>query len=704
MNTDQPLHWLLGRLDISALPILPAIRNPTPSEFVAAGAALAVIVGAFAALAFLTWFRLWTPLWRDWLTSTDHKRIGIMYVVLAIVMMARGVIEAGVMRTQQAFGLGGGFLTPEHFSELFTTHGTIMIFFVAMPLIAGIVNYIMPLQIGARDMSFPVMNQISLGLTATGAALVMISLVLAQFSNGTWAAYPPYTGLDFNPGTGPDYWIWTIVFSGIGSTLSGINFAVTIYKERAPGMTLFRMPVFCWTVLCTAIIMIFALPPLTVAALMLGADRYLDFHFFTNDLGGNMMNFVNLFWLFGHPEVYLLVIPAYGVLSETVATFSGKRIYGYTSMVYATMAIAVLSFCVWLHHFFTMGQSANVNIVFGVASMMIAVPTGVKVYNWMATMFRGRIRMTVPMIYAIGFFYLFVIGGLTGVILANPTITYQVHNTLFLVAHFHNVIIPGVVFGLLSGYHYWFPKAFGFRLHEGWGRLIALCWIFGFSLAFLPLYALGFMGMPRRTANFTDPAYLPLLYVALFGAAILLVAVVSILIQLWVSVRRREELAVPLGDPWNGRTLEWATPSPPPPYNFAILPQVRCIDDFADAKATGRAYAEPGADAYEDIEMPDNTPIGVFLCIGTTVLGLALVFYIWWLAIASFVAMTLVFIVRSFRVSSSHVIPAAEIAAAHRHWLDQVRAAAPVTRLEETHSANRGLAVLERPEMTGAAQ
>ncbi|MCA8867568.1 MAG: cbb3-type cytochrome c oxidase subunit I [Rhodobacteraceae bacterium] len=702
MTLDQTGTWLFGRLGLDSLPILPAFENPSTSEFIAAGAALMVIVGAIVTIALITWFGAWKPLWRDWLTSTDHKRIGIMYMVLAIVMLARGVLEGAVMRTQQAFGLHGGFLTPEHFSELFTTHGTIMIFFVAMPLIAGIVNYILPLQLGARDMSFPVMNQISLGLTTTGAALVMVSLVLAQFSNGSWAAYPPYTGLDFNPGPGPDYWIWTIVFSGIGTTLTGINFAVTIYKERAPGMHLFRMPVFCWTVLCTAIIMIFALPPLTVAALMLAADRYMDFHFFTNDLGGNMMNFVNLFWLFGHPEVYLLVIPAYGVFSETVATFSGKRLYGYTTMVYATMAIAVLSFCVWLHHFFTMGQSANVNIAFGVASMAIAVPTGVKVYNWMATMFRGRIRMTVPMIYATGFFFLFVIGGLTGVMLANPTITYQVHNTLFLVAHFHNVIIPGVVFGLLSGYHYWFPKAFGFRLHEGWGRAIALFWIFGFTFTFMPLYVLGFMGMPRRSVAFTDPAYQPMMYVALFGAALIVSGVGSMLIQLWVSVRERERLAVPLGDPWNGRTLEWAMSAPPPEYNFAVVPQVEARDDFADAKATGRAYSEP--EAYEDIEMPANTAIGLGICVGTVVLGIALVFYIWWLTILSLALMVVVFVGRTFREPAPRIFPAAEVAAAHRAWLAAVRAATPIGRLDETDDLNRGLARPEHPELMEPAQ
>ncbi len=696
------IHTIFGRLDLSSLSLWRAIQDPTVSELVAAGAATAVLLGALVTVTLLTWFRLWGPLWRDWLTSVDHKRIGIMYCALALIMLARGVIEGVLMRTQQAFGLHGGFLTPDHFSQLFSTHGTIMIFFVAMPFIAGVINYVMPLQIGARDMAFPVMNQISLGLTATGAALVMISLVLGKFATGGWANYPPYTGSDFQPGPGPDYWIWSIVLAGIGTTLSGINFAVTLYKERAPGMTFLRMPIFCWTVICTSIIMIFALPPLTVAALMLAADRYLDFHFFTNDLGGNMMNYVNLFWLFGHPEVYLLVIPAYGIFSEVISTFSGKRIYGYVSMVYATMSIAVLSFCVWLHHFFTMGQSANINAAFGIASMAIAVPTGIKVYNWMATIFRGRVRMTVPMIYATGFFYLFVIGGLSGVMLANPVISYQVHNTLFLVAHFHNVIIPGVLFGLLAGYHYWFPKAFGFRLNEGWGRAAAYLWIAGFSFTFLPLYWLGLHGMPRRSATFSDPAFQPTLWLALFGAALILAALTCLAVQLWVSIRDRDSLAVPLGDPWDGRSLEWSIPSPPPEYNFAMQPQVTARDDFAEAKTKGRAYIEP--EEYEDIEMPDNTAIGMIVCVCATLFGLALVFWMWWLAALSFLAIVLSITLRTFLTETTHVIPAAKIAAEHRAWLVRVKTASAIDRLEETQESNLGRALLERPIRIEAAE
>lgn len=698
MNGQTQAGGILGRLDLQALPFTQAIAHPGASELIASGAAAIVVLGAIATLAAITRFGLWGAFWRGWLTSTDHKRIGIMYIVLALVMLARGVLEGAVMRAQQAFGLGGGFLSSDHFSQLFSTHGTIMIFFVAMPLIAGVINYVMPLQIGARDVSFPVMNQISLGLTATGAALLMASLVVGKFSTGGWTAYPPYTEAAFNPGPGPDYWIWAIVIAGVGSTLSGINFAVTIYKERAPGMTMFGMPLFCWTALCTAILLIFALPPLTVASLMLALDRYLDFHFFTNDLGGNMMNYVNLFWLFGHPEVYLLILPAFGVYSEVIATFSGKTLYGYTSLVVATMAISVLSFSVWLHHFFTMGQGANVNIAFGIATMLIGVPTGVKIYDWMATMFRGRIRMTTPMVFSSGFLILFVIGGLSGIILANPTIDFQVHNSLFLVAHFHNVLIPGVLFGMLAGYNYWFPKAFGFRLNERWGRISALLWIFGFSFTFLPLYFVGLMGMPRRTLSNSEPLFQPYMQVALFGAFLLVAALAALGVQLWLSIRQRDQRRVFAGDPWNGRTLEWATAAPPPEYNFAVLPVVAHRDAFAVAKENGRAYLVP--ERYEDITMPRNTSLGVVMMLASTALGFALVWYIWWLAALAAIAIPVALIARSFDLDTHRTIPAAEIARENRAWLDAVAKTKAITRGDEDTARNTGRAAPEREGAT----
>jgi len=693
--TGQPFDYFwLGKLSIDSLPFVEFIRDPNSNTAVGAFAKAAAIGGAMGLMVLLTVFGKWRVFWHEWLTSLDAKKIGIMYIVLAMVMLLRAVIEAGFMRAQQMLAVEQpGPLAPEHFGELFSTHGTIMIFFVAMPFVAGLINYVMPLQIGARDMSFPVMNQISLGLTVVGAVLVMISLVLGQFSTGGWTAYPPYTGKVFSPGVGPDYWIWSVAIAGIGSTLTGINFAVTIYKERAPGMHLFRMPLFTWTALCAAIILIFAIPPLTVSTLMLALDRYLGFHFFTNDLGGNLMNYANLFWLFGHPEVYLLVLPAFGVFSEVFATYSGKRLYGYVSLVYATIAIAVLSFTVWLHHFFTMGQGANVNIAFGVATMVIAIPTGVKVYDWMATMFRGRIRFSVPMVYATGFLILFVIGGLTGVILANPTIDYQVHNSVFLVAHFHNVLIPGVLYGMLAGYHYWFPKAFGFRLSEGWGYVTATLWIFGFTCTFFPLYFAGLLGMPRRSVSFSDPSLEPFMLVAVFGALIILLALGALVVQLFVSIRNRQALAVPLGDPWNGRTLEWATSSPPPEYNFAIIPTVTSRDMFALDKARGTAFEAPPN--YKDITLPKNTAIGMIVCIGGTGLGLALVWQVWWLALVCIMGMLIALIGDTFRTDAHRVIPAADIAHEHQQWLKKIAAATPVGRLQEATPHNQGFAARE---------
>ncbi len=680
----------IGRLNWDALPITALFQNPGVNEIVANAAAAVVIVGVVAVLGLLTYFRLWGVLWRDWLTSVDHKKIGIMYIVLAIVMLARGVLEGVVMRAQQAMGPNNGFLEPDHFAELFSTHGTIMVFFVAVPFVVGVINFIMPLQIGARDVAFPVMNQIGLGLTVSAGMMLMVSLVVGEFSTGGWTAYPPYTGAAFNPGVGPDYWIWAIVVSGVGTTLSGINFAVTIYKMRAPGMKFMRMPMFCWTIICSSILIIFAMPPLGVAALLLAADRYLDFHFFTNDLGGNMMNYANLFWLFGHPEVYLLVLPAYGIYSETFATFSAKRLYGYPSLVIATMSIAVLSFTVWLHHFFTMGQSALINAVFGIATMLIAIPTGVKVYDWMATLYRGRIRLSVPMLYGLSFLILFVIGGLSGVVLANPTVDYQVHNTLFLVAHFHNALLPGVLFGMLAGYNYWFPKAFGFRLSEFWGRMSAILWTVGFLLTFMPLYFVGLMGMPRRSFSYSDPSFHPYMIMAIIGALIITCGLFSILIQLWVSIRDRDKSRVPVGDPWDGRTLEWSIPAPPPPYNFAIIPKVTERDDFAAAKERGEAYPSP--EAYEDIALPKNTSIGFILCVLSGVWMFALVWWIWWLAALVSVLIILSVIVWSFNTDTEEIIPAAEVRKQHEAWLELVRSSAPVDRDHETAPENRGLA------------
>jgi cytochrome o ubiquinol oxidase subunit 1 len=698
MSAASPTTGLfLGRLSLHALPFWNMLQHPTESNVIngciATAAASIVVIGAIVLVALLTKYKLWRALWSDWMTSPDHKKIGIMYVVIAFVMLARALIEAALMRGQQAFGLGGGFLSPDHFAQLFSTHGTIMIFFMAMPFLTGVINYVMPMQIGARDVSFPVLNSISLGLTAAGAALVMVSLVIGKFSTGGWFGYPPYTEATFSPGVGPDYWIWALSLASLGSTLTGINFAVTIYKERAPGMRLLRMPLFTWTALCTSIIMIFAMPPLTVATAQLALDRYLGFHYFTNALGGNMMNFANLFWLFGHPEVYILILPAFGVYSEVISTFSGKVLYGYRSLVMATMAIAILSFTVWLHHFFTMGQNANINAVFGIASMLIGIPTGVKIYDWMLTMFRGRVRFTVPMVYSIGFILLFVLGGMTGILLANPTIDYQVHNTVFLVAHFHNVAVPGVLFGMISAYHFWFPKAFGFRLNERWGVLSALFWIFGFIFAFFPLYALGIMGLPRRSVAYAQPSYVPLEWVAFLGALLILVALAALIIQLWVSIKHRNENRVFAGDPWDGRSLEWAMPAPPPEYNFAMIPVVKGRDAFTMSKEDGSAYKQP--DTFSDIELPKNSAMGPVIAAIGFVLAFALVWHIWWLVVLSFGAAVATMIIRGFARDTTRIITAQDVQQQHLRWLDAVAETTAISRADECSLVNDGLGLHE---------
>ena len=682
MNSMGWWYLVFGKLSYDALPFYSGIATV---------AASLVVVGAIIVVALITYYGKWLYLWCEWLTSVDHKRIGIMYIAISLVMLSRAVIEAAMMRLQQAVSFNApGYLPPEHFAQLFSTHGTIMIFFMAMPFLTGLINYAVPLQIGARDVSFPVMNSISLGLTAGGAGLMMVSLVLGKFSTGGWSGYPPYTELAFSPGVGPDYWIWAVTLSSIASTMTGINFAVTIYKRRTKGMTLFRMPLFTWTALTTSILMIFAMPPLTVATALLAADRYLGMHFFTNALGGNMMNFANLFWLFGHPEVYILILPAFGVYSEVIANFSSKALYGYHSLVYATMAIGVVSFAVWLHHFFTMGQSASINAAFGIATMVVGIPTGVKIYDWIFTIFRGRVRFAVPMLYALAFLVLFPIGGLTGILLANPAIDYQVHNTLFLVAHFHNMLIPGLLFGMIAGYHYWFPKAFGFRLNETWGRIAFVLWVVGFLLAFMPLYALGLLGMPRRTVEYFNPVYLPYTIVAVFGAALILCALASLFVQLWVSIRRREETRVFAGDPWNGRTLEWARPCPPPEYNFPVAPVVHERDPFFASKRRGNAYRPPAQ--YEDIEMPCNSALGPVVGVAGAVAAFGLVWHIWWLAVVGVLAMWGTVIARSFVRRTIRVISADEVKETEERWLEAVAAAHGVSRDDEVTAANEGLA------------
>lgn len=605
--------------------------NQFPHELITAGAAVSMVVGVLVGLAAITYFKKWPYLWREWLTTTNHKRIGIMYIIVAVLMLLRGGADAVMMRAQQATASGSaGVLSPDTFQQVFSAHGTIMIFFMAMGLMFGLINLVLPQQLGSRDVAFPFLNAVSFWLFAGGMILINMSLVIGEFSAAGWLAYPPLSELKFSPGVGVDYWIWSLQIAGIGSLMSGINFMSTIFKLRAKGMTFMKMPLFAHSVLCSMSLVAFAFPILTVALTLLYLDRTLGMHFFTASGGGNPMMYVNLIWAWGHPEVYILVLPAFGVFSEVVATFSRKRLFGYTSMVWALWAIVFLSFTVWLHHFFTMGAGADVNAVFGIATMLIGIPTGVKIFNWLFTMFRGRIRFTSPMLWFMGFVFLFTTGGVTGVMMAVPAIDFQVHNSLFLVAHFHTMIISGVVFGFFAGLTYWFPKIFGFRLHEGLGKAAAWCWIVGFVLAFGPLYVLGLMGATRRLDHYAaSTGWQAMFIVAAIGVAIICLGVAFQLLQLGYSIWKRKELLDTTGDPWNARTLEWATSTPPPEYNFAKLPVVKERDAFWAMKQRGEKLSTKGLD---DIYVPKNTPAGLYIGVLAFVAAFAFVWHIWWLA------------------------------------------------------------------------
>lgn len=641
---------LLGRLSVHAL----------PTDKVTIGGAVSMVLAVVAIIGLLTYFKKWRWLWQEWLTTVDPKKIGVMYIVVALIMLVRGIGDAALMRAQQAVSVGQshGFLDPNHFQQIFSAHGTIMIFFVAMGLMFGLINLIVPLQIGARDVAFPFLNATSFWLYFAGMALVNLSLVVGEFSAAGWLAYPPLSELRFSPGVGVDYWIWSLQIAGIGSLLSGVNFLTTILKMRAPGMTLMKMPLFVWSVLNSMVLVVFAFPILTVTLALLFLDRYFGMHFFTAGNGGNPMMYVNLIWAWGHPEVYILVLPAFGIYSEVVATFSRKRLFGYTSMVWALAAISFLSFIVWLHHFFTMGAGADVNAFFGIMTMIIAVPTGVKIFNWLFTMFRGRIHFDSPMLWFLGFVVIFTIGGMAGVLLAVPPADFQLHNSLFLVAHFHMMIVGGAVFGYLAGLTYWFPKIFGFKLNERLGKYAFWCWAVGFVLAFVPLYILGLMGATRRLDHY-DPSlgWQSLFAVAGVGVLIVCLGIGFQVLQLLVSLKQRHKNLDTTGDPWHGRTLEWATTSPPPFYNFAVIPEVQDRDAFWSLKKA-KTTPEPH---YEAITLPKNTPLGMVIAGCSFIVGFAFVWHITWLVPLGLLGVITTIIVRTTAEESEYTLSAAQV-------------------------------------------
>ena len=646
---------MFGKLSWSAIPL------DQPIPMVASGVVAIVVIGV------LTWVFVkgWFPyLWQEWITSVDHKRIGVMYVTLGIVMLLRGFSDAVMMRSQQAVAFDSpGYLQPEHYDQVFSAHGTIMIFFAAMPLIIGLMNFVVPLQLGIRDVAFPTLNSVSFWLTATGALLVNISLVVGEFARTGWLPYPPLSETAYSPGVGVDYYLWAVQIAGVGTLLTGINFVTTILKIRAPGMSYLRMPMFTWTCLAACLLIVAAFPILTATLAMLTLDRYFGFHFFTNEAGGNVMMFMNLIWAWGHPEVYILVLPAFGIFSEVISTFSSKPLFGYRSMVMATMFICIVSFTVWLHHFFTMGAGGDVNTVFGIATSIIAVGTGVKIYNWLFTMYGGRVRFTTPMLWSLGFLVTFVIGGMTGVLLAVPPADFLLHNSLFLVAHFHNVIISGVVFGIFAGYTYWFPKAFGFRLDERWGKIAFWLTLVGFILTFAPLYVVGLLGMTRRMQSYDVPEWQPWVLLAGGGMVVVTLGVIAQIVQLVVSIRHRDQLRDATGDPWDGRSLEWATPSPPPPFNFAVLPHVENEEAYWTIKQRAREQNKLRPEPeYEELEMPRNSPTGFICAFFSTIVGFSMIWHIWWLASAGAAGAFATFVVFAWRDIPEYVIPAHEVA------------------------------------------
>ncbi|HCE2051017.1 TPA: cytochrome o ubiquinol oxidase subunit I [Vibrio parahaemolyticus] len=666
---------MFGRLTLDSIPYHEPIIIITLAIVALVG--LAVVVAVTKA-------GKWQYLWNEWFTSVDHKKLGFMYIAVAMLMLVRGFADAVMMRSQQLLSSAGeaGYLPPHHYDQIFTAHGVIMIFFVAMPLVIGLMNIIVPLQIGARDVAFPYLNNLSFWLFVVGVILTNMSLGLGEFGRTGWLAYPPLSGIEASPGVGVDYWIWALQISGVGTTLTGVNFFATILRMRTPSMPMMKMPVFTWASLCANILIIISFPILTVTIALLTLDRYLGMHFFTNDLGGNVMMYVNLIWAWGHPEVYILVLPIFGVFSEVTATFSRKKLFGYTSLVWATIVITILAFVVWLHHFFTMGSGANVNAFFGIATMIISIPTGVKIFNWLFTMYKGRIRFTTPMMWTVGFLITFTVGGMTGVLMAVPGADFVLHNSVFLIAHFHNVIIGGVVFGCFAAITYWFPKATGFTMNETWGKRAFYLWIVGFLMAFLPLYALGFMGMTRRLSQDINPEYFPLLAVAAAGTVVIALGVLSQFIQIYVSIRDREQNRDLTGDPWGGRTLEWATSSPPPFYNFAHLPKGDVLDAFWYQKQSGEFDPMKEVE-YERIHMPKNTATGIYVSAWALVFGFAMIWYIWWLAAASFVGIVVTCIQHSYNEDVDYYVEVEEIKAIEAERRAQLEEAKNTTTVTE---------------------
>lgn len=647
------MEFIFGKLTLSSL----------PHEWFTIGGTIAMTAMVGVVALFVTRAKRWKWLWNEWFTSTDPKKIGIMYMIVASLMLVRGAMDAGMIWAQQAISVGSsqGYLTAEHFQQIFTAHGVIMVFFVTMGFLFGLLNYIIPLQIGARDLASPFLNTLGFWLYVAGAIMINLFFVFGgEFAATGWLAIAPLSELQYSPGVGVDFWIWSLQVSGLGTLLGAINFIMTIVKKRAPGMTLGRMPLFVWTSLFAMVLVVSIFPILTATITLLSLDRVLGMHFFTTDLGGNAMMYTNLIWMWGHPEVYVLILPSFGIYSEIVTTFSKKRLSGYTSMVIAGFGVASIALVVWLHHFFTMGAGANVNAFFGIMTSFIAIPAGVQIFNWLATMYKGKLRFSSPMLWFFGFLATFTVGGMAGVILAMPPADFQLHNSLFLVAHFHTMIIGGALFGIFAGITFWFPKVTGFSLNERLGKYAFWCWLIGFLMSFVPLYVLGLMGATRRLDHYdASTGWQPLFIVAGLGFIILMCGALFQIIQIVVSIKQRKQNLDTTGDPWDGRNLEWSTSSPPPFYNFAIIPIVTSRDAFWEMKKNGGMKERP---KYEDIEMPKNTALGLYIAGFVFLFGFAMIWHMFWLTIVCVVGGVICVIIRTFDDHTEYTVTATEVA------------------------------------------
>ncbi|EPY05978.1 quinol oxidase subunit 1 [Paenibacillus sp. E194] len=620
------------------------------------GAMASIVLVTIAIIFCLTYFKKWGYLWREWLTTVDHKKIGIMYILSALVMLFRGGMDALMMRTQLA-APDMKFLDAQHYNEVFTTHGVIMILFMAMPFIIGLMNVVIPLQIGARDVAFPRLNAVSFWLFFWGAMLFNISFVIGGSPDAGWTSYFPLAGPELAPKIGNNFYAIALQIAGLGTLMTGVNFIVTILRMRAPGMTLMKMPMFTWSVLITNVIILFAFPVLTVALALMTFDRMFGSQFFSMANGGMDMLWANLFWVWGHPEVYIVILPAFGIYSEIISTFSRKNLYGYKSMVVSMVAISLLSFLVWAHHFYTMGHGAMVNGFFSVSTMAISIPTGVKIFNWLFTLRKGKIQFTTPMLYSLAFIPIFTIGGVTGVMLAMASADYQYHNTMFLVAHFHYVLIPGTVFAVIAGMYYWFPKLFGFRLNERLGKISFWFIAIFFNVTFLPLFFLGLKGMTRRMYTYSaETGFGPLNLLATIGSVGLAIGFAILVYNIYWSFRYQPRDTT--SDPWDARSLEWATHSPVPEYNFAIVPKVKSLDAFWLWKKNKQPLFEG---ELEEIHMPNNNGQPFILGVIFFFWGFFMVFMWWTPAIITGILILIMLAVRSFERDHGRHISVKEI-------------------------------------------